>query len=664
MVDFIKTIPHLILFGSTGLVLFFLVMWFRMITEARALAAPVNSLRTAWSSVEPLPREERGNGLDGRTFGEVQASCGKLADLARTWWHDVDDSFERYTSPEERDGWFLAKPLREVLPDSVIGRHYHAAAYSSFPSILTGLGLMLTFVAILLALMGVTYNKNNPVEPVRGIDTLINGLSGKFLSSIVALALSVVFTILERRTLRRLRRLYDDMISTGSALIPHLSPSHILLDIQRFASKQTVSVSHISTEVVDRFVLAFQNQVSPALAEGVSAGMAGRLQDEFRPTMERMNATLEQLHSAIVHLEAQKQDSVTSELRGLLGSLETSLVQALGSMGSQFQEALTGAATQEFGNVQGTLEATRQMLAEMNVQFASMQAAFGGIIEKAESSTNSQVETGRQQTEALASLMNGLMLKLQETASQNVTSIRSELTLVVSDLAQKVGGLSHDLMTAASNVARESQASARQVVEQTGNWSEATARRLEALLNAIEVRSGEFQAAGATLLQLQRSLQATIHENAAVLERISEAGRQVQTYSLALAGQASTLEGLNKHQVQVTAQLTQGSSNLNASFRLHDDFLKQYRAVFEQYQGVFKGLDTTLGNLLTTIQRGMHQYTQSVEQNFQEIVKTANQMLPDIVKKLDAQTGEIAEQIEELSSVLGKGLERLNGRTK
>jgi gas vesicle protein len=260
--------------------------------------------------------------------------------------------------------------------------------------------------------------------------------------------------------------------------------------------------------------------------------------------------------------------------------------------------------------------------------------------------------------------MNGLMLKLQETASQNVTSIRSELTLVVSDLAQKVGGLSHDLMTAASNVARESQASARQVVEQTGNWSEATARRLEALLNAIEVRSGEFQAAGATLLQLQRSLQATIHENAAVLERISEAGRQVQTYSLALAGQASTLEGLNKHQVQVTAQLTQGSSNLNASFRLHDDFLKQYRAVFEQYQGVFKGLDTTLGNLLTTIQRGMHQYTQSVEQNFQEIVKTANQMLPDIVKKLDAQTGEIAEQIEELSSVLGKGLERLNGRTK
>jgi methyl-accepting chemotaxis protein len=89
--------------------------------------------------------------------------------------------------------------------------------------------------------------------------------------------------------------------------------------------------------------------------------------------------------------------------------------------------------------------------------------------------------------------------------------------------------------------------------------------------------------------------------------------------------------------------------------------LKQYRQVFAQYEGVFKGLDTTLGSLLTTIQNGMQQYTQSVEHNFREIVKAANQMLPDIVRKLDAQTGEIAEQIEELSDVFGKGLERLNG---
>jgi Mg2+ and Co2+ transporter CorA len=661
---FIKNIPELILIGSAVLVLVAIYFGGQMYLEARQLRKRFATLRDVWAAIEPPVREDRGFGLDGRKFAEIQAKGKQLEGTVRSWWLAVDEAFDRYTSPEEREGWFLTKPVRELLPESLIGRNFHIAFYSAFPGILTGSGLMLTFMAILLALIGVHYNDKNPADPVSGIGGLINGLSGKFLSSIVALVLSVLFTFFEKGTVRRLRRSYEELVDAGQTLFPYLSPSHILLDLQRFASKQTVSVSHISTEVVDRFVAAFQTQVSPALAEGVSAGMAGKLQDEFRPTMQRMNDTLEQLNTAIIRLESQKQESIAGELRDLLGSLERSLVGALESMGSQFHHALAGAATQEFGNIQGALEATRQMLSEMNTQFASMQAAFAGIIEKAEASTSTQLQTGKDQTEALTRLMEGLMLKLQETADNNVTSIRSQLTLVVSDLAQRVGSLSQEFMTAAQNATRDSQASALQVVEQTGNWSEATAKRLEALVNAIELRSGEFQAAGTTLLQLQGSLKETIHENAAILARIGEASRQVQAYSTALAGQAGALGDLNKHQVQISAQLKQSTGYIDSAFQRHDEFLKQYRQVFERYEGVFKGLDTTIGSVLTAIQSGMQKYTQSVEHNFQEIVKTANQMLPDIVKKLDAQTGEIAEQIEELSDVLGKGLERLNGRAK
>src|SRR5207248_11481483 len=117
------------------------------------------------------------------------------------------------------------------------------------------------------------------------------------------------------------------------------SPSRILLDIQRFAAKQTVSVSNISSEVVDRFVGAFNERVVPDLAACMSSGVAEKMQSEFRPTMERMTGTLEGLHVAIVGLEAQKQESVTGEIKNLLQSLETSIVQALSKMGSDFHEA-------------------------------------------------------------------------------------------------------------------------------------------------------------------------------------------------------------------------------------------------------------------------------------------------------------------------------------
>src|SRR5207245_675621 len=97
--------------------------------------------------------------------------------------------------------------------------------------------------------------------------------------------------------------------------------------------------------------------------------------------------TLEQLRLAIVTLESQRQESVTGEIKGLLESVEKSIVQALEKMGSDFHEALSGAANREFGNVQGTLEATRQMLS-VNGQFGSMQAAFAAIVQKAEETTS------------------------------------------------------------------------------------------------------------------------------------------------------------------------------------------------------------------------------------------------------------------------------------
>ena len=82
----------------------------------------------------------------------------------------------------------------------------------------------------------------------------------------------------------------------------------------------------------------------------MSAGVAEKMQSEFRPTMQQMNETLESLKAAIVRLETSKQESVSGEIRTLMLSPETSLVGALSKMGEDFHSALAGAASQEFGN--------------------------------------------------------------------------------------------------------------------------------------------------------------------------------------------------------------------------------------------------------------------------------------------------------------------------
>jgi hypothetical protein len=102
------------------------------------------------------------------------------------------------------------------------------------------------------------------------MEGLINGLSGKFLSSIIALLLSIAFTLREKHIVRSLRHGYDALMSAMSDAIPFLSTSRILLDIHRISAKQTVSVGNISSEVVDRLTNAFNDRVVPGLASGMS----------------------------------------------------------------------------------------------------------------------------------------------------------------------------------------------------------------------------------------------------------------------------------------------------------------------------------------------------------------------------------------------------------
>ncbi len=440
MLNFLLAIPQIVLYGCGFLVAIAIAMTIALAWRVRRVGSRLSSLTNTLKAIGEGAASKQRGGLSLATLDEIRSRCEALDEGSRSLWTAIDSHVEQYTSPEEVEGWFLTERPRDVLPyEAVITKQFHSAIFSAFPGILTGAGLTLTFIAILLALYGVHYDKANTVDPITGIDTLINGLSGKFLSSIVALVLSILFTLYEKTAVRRLRTRYESMIATVSQAIPSLAQSRILLDIQRFAAKQTVSVSHISSEVVDRLVGAFNAQVVPALADGMSSGVAEEMQSEFRPTMQQMNDTLEGLKTAIVRLELQKQESVTGEIRALMASLEESLVGALSRMGSDFHNALTGAASQEFGNVQGTLEATRQMLSDMNAQFGAMQAAFSTIIEKAEQSTSDQMNTGREQTEALTALMNGLMVRMQESADQNLGNVRSQLTLVVSDLAERVG---------------------------------------------------------------------------------------------------------------------------------------------------------------------------------------------------------------------------------
>ncbi len=91
--------------------------------------------------------------------------------------------------------------------------------YQQLPSIMTGIGLTFTFLAILIGLSKL-HASGTQIEGMQG---LINGLAGKFLTSIVGLACANCFIILEKWLSYRLGAYYRQFVS----MLDDMFPQHV-----------------------------------------------------------------------------------------------------------------------------------------------------------------------------------------------------------------------------------------------------------------------------------------------------------------------------------------------------------------------------------------------------------------------------------------------------
>lgn len=647
--DFVHHLPPLISFGCAALITFVIYSALSLRRETEKLAEDITSLSNCLAGDEPDHKNRRA-GLSLPAWDELQQRAGGLVPRAADWWQRVLDATELYSSSPSEEAYFLTAPVTEVLPYGTLTASLRAERYRSLPGLLTGVGLTLTFMAILGGLSGVHYDRGNTAEPITGIDVLINGLSGKFLSSIVALLLSIAFTLFEQRRTRKLKNVYADLIRSLSTRIPRLSASRILLDIRKSSADASVEVANISADVVSRFADALNQQVVPHLASAMSTGVAGAFYQQISPTLEKMTGSLDTLQGVIVGLEEKKQDSVTGEFERLLRGLEQSLTGALEHMASGFREALSASARDEFGNMQATLEGTRATLGGMNEQFRAMQTAFREVVAKAEETTLHQVNTGREQTEELNRVMQGLLSGIAAGTAESMQAVQERLGTTVEQLVSRVDTLvkgSHD--------------SASALLGQTEISTQALTARLEQILESIRDRSTDFDRASGNLRDAQIFISDLLQKNGEALKQLTAAGAEVRGYTSDLKAQSGSLAGIVVGQGNIAGKLSTAAGAIEDALNHQDQRLQRYESTVQQFETVMSEVDKRIASVLQEFGKGFSDYQEGVRKNFDSIVKIANELLPQTALGLEARAEEFIEQMTTFSDVMVQQIKKLEG---
>lgn len=234
-------------YGSAGLTIFFLWQVARLYQLSTQTAQPFARVTRC---LDTLAQERLQFDQDGLTLNPPGALKSRTQEapphLNRRDGKDfqlIDTTFQRepWLSPAwkqyrktlvtEQVAWYIeprifsSRSAQELFSLETIFRgKLNLAWYQQVPSLLTGIGLLLTFIALLIGLSKLHADGHG----IAGIQGLINGLAGKFLTSIVGLVCATAFTLIEKPLMFRLFSAHQQCTHLIDDLFPRKTLEQIL----------------------------------------------------------------------------------------------------------------------------------------------------------------------------------------------------------------------------------------------------------------------------------------------------------------------------------------------------------------------------------------------------------------------------------------------------
>lgn len=359
--------PMLSWLGSFGIVLFFLWQIIRLRREVSGAQRPFDRvgpmLTTLAHERGDLDRERfTSRALVGLTppVGQAKSAptridCDDLTTLEtamqqepmfRQPWAQF-----RKTLILEHVPWFVEPRIYSTrraedifTQDTLLSHRVNLAFYSQLPSLVTGIGLLLTFLALFIGLSKL----HAEGQEIVGIQGLINGLAGKFLTSIVGLIAANLFTLIEKPMVFRLMNAHHSFLGLIDTLFPRKTMEQMLEQLTPMHQVQGKGLQSSGGELRERAGMGTDSLASP-IAELTSAvrsftswkqdeQTAGRrmtaelprmIREEFTVPINRLNESIHELTTLLKTMQTQQTqateaiDALTSRLTDRLSEPRT-----------------------------------------------------------------------------------------------------------------------------------------------------------------------------------------------------------------------------------------------------------------------------------------------------------------------------------------------------
>lgn len=561
---------------------------------------------------------------------------------------------------------------------------------------LVGLGLLGTFFGLTIGIKDFDSTSTQTIQ--KSIEMLLGGMGTAFLTSLVGMFLSMVYTLFDKFWRNRLSKhiyvltnkldsLYyiDDrtldnlneeaLAKSISVSIRDVVQNEIRSVVDTLNNKLTYknsegetillgnAIREILTENIEqsKALKSFSTDLALELNNGFDETLSRQMQQKILPLMENVDTTTKAIVEHIDRMAEQVSSPATEMIQSVVDELKNSMTSII----AEFNTGLSGSATNELENLAAQLGTAAQSMADFPNNMANISATLQVTIEEVKSAVSEISNTS-------ANANSTAMQQMQE----QITFATGAISNAISEVRDVMGSITQSSQQQSNEMVNKLAVAA----EQMGTFLNGTITRLStSVQQSIENITTDVNNKQADLIALQedttaqtRKLLETFNVGLERLEKMNEYITGTMNMFQQAQGQISgstahlqTITGdmklatqlFNRSQVEYSTKMEEMQRNSQRGIDSLTTLLNNTGEMSQDYVEKFEIIKQGLGSIFAQLQQGLSEYSRTVQ-------TTTQRYLDQYSTSLTNTTDALSSTIQQQNEVVEMLVESLNSHKR
>ena len=586
-----------------------------------------------WMAARPFSELESKNAFKEK-YGVVVDSVSSNP-LIGTAWEDYARSFVNdQKKPTEPILAFL-RPKAVFTPSIARERFFGLKLLPTIPGYFIGIGLLLTFIGLVIALSQAAGTAGANISQVqKGLHNLLHAATFKFSTSIAGLFSSIALSIIFRIYQINIEQGFDNFCRKLDLKILYLPPQYVSFVSFRTGQEQLQQLKEINDV---QFFQKIGQAVGPTLKDAVHSAI--------EPLTAKLDHTVDKIDQANrVGIEGMV-DRFTENMQGSAGQELRELANVLGELKQSLQSthANISGSGEDFGRRMTELaEKFGNLIAESGAQFAAARAEVA----------NDMAETGRKAADAVQE-------SIREVLSQVGTQMAS-FSAAMDGFQQNLGRESEMAAGKAREAAEAATAAASKAAVETADQIRTSLADVVSSIRVdVEKMSSAIRLSEAALAGQAKAIQqATTGSNAAanafeqVASKVTSASAPLLQASERIARAAETMSRSMDSSVKSLADSQVAARELAERISAQRQEIEN---AWQNYQRRFGDVDEALSKAV----QSLAEHTSEQQKNIAEFVRQIDDGCAKAITSLQGIANSLAQNTEDLGETFDDFLARI-----